>query len=123
METLEQVKDKIILNGAVFESANILEATVGTTGYKGGDTGHGGRTLFRLKNRSCTDMRVSVNGEELNDADEVTIVFGGDCELDTFKRALRFAIDVLEEQSPEMSLWQRIKYACKYRDLSLLRDL
>ena len=29
-------------------SANILEVEAGTTGYKGGDTGHGGRTYFRI---------------------------------------------------------------------------
>ena len=27
-------------------SANILQVEAGTTGYKGGDTGHGGRTYF-----------------------------------------------------------------------------
>lgn len=123
METLQQVKEMMPLYGETFESANILEATVGTTGYKGGDTGHGGRTLFRLSNRSCTDMRVSVNSGVLKNADEVTIVFGGDCELDTFKKALRFALRTLEKQAPEMSLFERIKCACKYRDLSWLRGL
>lgn len=29
-------------------SANILEVEAGTTGYKGGDSGHGGRTYFRI---------------------------------------------------------------------------
>ena len=30
-------------------SANILQVEAGTTGYKGGDTGHGGRTYFRIE--------------------------------------------------------------------------
>ena len=30
-------------------SCNILEVEAGTTGYRGGDTGHGGRTYFRIK--------------------------------------------------------------------------
>lgn len=30
-------------------SCNILEAEAGTTGYQGGDTGHGGRTYFRIQ--------------------------------------------------------------------------
>ena len=32
-------------------SCNILEVEAGTTGYRGGDTGHGGRTYFRIKMR------------------------------------------------------------------------
>lgn len=30
-------------------SCNILEVEARTTGYKGGDTGHGGRTYFSIK--------------------------------------------------------------------------
>lgn len=32
-------------------SANILEVEAGTTGFMGGDTGHGGRTYFRIQDR------------------------------------------------------------------------
>ena len=59
-------------------SANILQVEAGTTGYKGGDTGHGGRTYFRI-------------------SDE-----GGDCELETMIRALKFITKVLEEESEEV---------------------
>ena len=62
-------------------SANILQVEAGTTGYKGGDTGHGGRTYFRI-------------------SDEVTL--GGDCELETMIRALKFITKVLEEESEEV---------------------
>ena len=39
-------------------SANILEVEAGTTGYMGGDSGHGGRTYFRISDCGSTDMEV-----------------------------------------------------------------
>ena len=39
-------------------SANILEVEAGTTGFMGGDTGHGGRTYFRIENSGGTDIPV-----------------------------------------------------------------
>lgn len=46
-------------------SANILEVEAGTTGFMGGDTGHGGRTYFRIQDEarttgSATSSRTSV---------------------------------------------------------------
>lgn len=38
-------------------SANILEVEAGTTGYKGGDSGHGGRTYFRIADAASTTFR------------------------------------------------------------------
>ena len=38
-------------------SANILEVEAGTTGYQGGDSGHGGRTYFRIEDAGSTDMK------------------------------------------------------------------
>jgi hypothetical protein len=102
-------------------SCNIIEVEAGTTGYCGGDTGHGGRTLFRLTNKASTDMRISFHTNyspygkiEIGDlqlqgihgtagfdleADEIQIYFGGDCELETFIEALEFAIETLKKQS------------------------
>lgn len=40
-------------------SANILQVEAGTTGYKGGDTGHGGRTYFRISDEASTDIHVT----------------------------------------------------------------
>ena len=37
-------------------SANILEVEAGTTGYMGGDSGHGGRTYLRIQDSASTDM-------------------------------------------------------------------
>lgn len=79
-------------------SANIVKVKAGTTGYRGGDSGHGGRTVFKLTNLGGTDMRVSINGSGYFGSDEVGIAFGGDCELDTFIQSLEFALQTLKEQ-------------------------
>lgn len=39
-------------------SCNILEVEAGTSGFKGGDSGHGGRTYFRIKDEGSTDMEI-----------------------------------------------------------------
>jgi len=79
-------------------SCNILEVEAGTTGYCGGDTGHGGRTYFRIQDAACTDMeihsyttRCGSNGFE--------VCLGGDCELETMIRALKYI--------PVMSFFKR----------------
>ena len=82
-------------------SCNILEVEAGTTGYCGGDPGHGGRTYFRIQDAACTDMeihsyttRCGSNGFE--------VCLGGDCELETMIRALKFITKVLEDESKEV---------------------
>ena len=45
METLSQIKDKLNLKSAEISSANIINVSTGTTGYKCGNSSHGGRTL------------------------------------------------------------------------------
>ena len=82
-------------------SCNILEVEAGTTGYRGGDTGHGGRTYVRIQDAACTDMeihsyttRCGSNGFE--------VCLGGDCELETMIRALKFITKVLEDESKEV---------------------
>ena len=42
-------------------SANILQVEAGTTGYKGGDTGHGRRTYFRISDEASTDITKSIS--------------------------------------------------------------
>ena len=95
-------KGKIIVDGVLIDtekteiaSACILEVEVGTNGYQGGDTGHGGRTFFRLENLACTDMLCEVEYDGQRNAKEIKIGFGGDCELECFIEALRFAWDRL----------------------------
>ncbi len=76
-------------------SANTLRVTVWTTGLMGGDTGHGGRTVFQLTDEGGTDIRCYVRqaGEvtAFEELDSVAIVFGGDTELETFIMALEYA--------------------------------
>ena len=78
-----------------FCSANIIEIEIGTNGFKGGDTGYGSRTYFRLKDLANTDISIKCTD------DEVEIELGGDTELDTFIQSLEFALKVLKEQSKE----------------------
>jgi hypothetical protein len=82
-------------------SANILEVEAGTTGFMGGDSCHGGRTYFRISDEACTDIHVTpfINKFGCNGF-EVTL--GGDCELETMIRALKFITKVLEEETKEV---------------------
>ena len=81
-------------------SANILEVEAGITGYKGGDTGHGGRTYFRIADAASTDIQVHPLGRYADEGFEV--ILGGDCELETMIRALKFITQVLEEEAEEV---------------------
>lgn len=82
-------------------SANILEVEAGTNGYQGGDTGHGGRTYFRIQDLGSTDIDVKPIITRYGcDGFEVTL--GGDCELETMIRALKFITKVLEDESKEV---------------------
>ena len=83
-------------------SANILEVEAGTTGYRGGDTGHGGRTYFRIQDAASTDMDIHVLRDRFGDATGFEVFLGGDCELETTIRALKFITKVLEEESKEV---------------------
>lgn len=81
-------------------SANILEVEAGTNGYQGGDTGHGGRTYFRVKDLAGTDIEVHVLGRFGDEGFEVSL--GGDCELETMISALKFITKVLEDGAMEV---------------------
>lgn len=87
-----------------FESCNMLHVEVGTNGHHGGDSGHGCRTYFKLKDNGGTDMSCEVhynNGRvvEISNASSIEIVLGGDTELDTFYSALKFALEVLRKHT------------------------
>ncbi len=100
---------KVLTDGTEFTtyerevvSANILEVEAGTTGYTGGDTGHGGRTYFRISDAACTDMDVHVFHDHYGNTDGFEVILGGDCELETMIRALKFITKVLEDESREV---------------------
>lgn len=50
-------------------SCNILEVEAGTTGFMGGDTGHGGRTYFAIRDEGCTDMDIRVMRDRFGDTE------------------------------------------------------
>lgn len=83
-------------------SCNILEVEAGTTGYKGGDTGHGGRTYFCIKDAAATDMEVQLTRDRFGYPNGFEVFLSGDCELETMIRALKFITKVLEEESKEV---------------------
>lgn len=81
-------------------SANILEVKVGTTGFCGGDSGHGGRTYFSIKDLGSTDITVN----KLKDSygcEGFEVILGGDCELATLINALTYIKTKLEEKADE----------------------
>lgn len=75
--------------------ANILEVKAGTTGYCDGDTGHSGKTYFSIRDLGGTDITVNLidGGFE--------VVLGGDAELATIIKALKYIKKKLEVDSNE----------------------
>lgn len=126
----EVSRGKVKVNGVTLktykkeiDSCNIIEVEVGTTGYMGGDTGHGGRTYLSIKDVSSTDLSCNVkdNGKEYSFANtnRIDIMLGGDCELDTFISALEFAVEVLSgeyERKQQMQLTGKQKRQQKFCD-------
>lgn len=79
-------------------SCNILSVEAGTTGPQGGDSGHGCRTYFSIKDEACTDMEVNPTYDKWGNRNGFEVALGGDTELETMKEALKFILHVLEEQ-------------------------
>lgn len=79
-------------------SVNTIEVEVGTTGFKGGNASCGSRT----KDLGGTDMFVKRFRAENGNTAEFEVYLGGDCELETMLRALKFVVRVLEEESKEV---------------------
>ena len=82
-------------------SANILEVTAATTGYRGGDAGHGCRTIVRIEDRGGTAIKARVIPESIRGNGGVELTLAGDCELLTLVDGLRFAADALEKLAEE----------------------
>ena len=81
-----------------FEEACIIKVKAGTTCPAGGDSGHGGRTVFGLENEGSTDLQVRINGGPISKVESVEIVLGGDAEASVLVDALEFALQVLKSQ-------------------------
>lgn len=82
-------------------SCNLLEVEAGTTGYMGGDSGHGGRTYFRIEDEGATDMEAHTTVDRYG-CSKFEVILGGDCELETIIRALKFITRVLEDGAKEV---------------------
>lgn len=80
-------------------NCNILEVSAGTTGFRGGDSGHGCRTIIRISDLGGTDLRASVipAAYPSNRANAVEIVLGGDAELETIIEGLEFILQALKD--------------------------
>ena len=84
-----------------FYDANALKCRIGTTGYCGGDSGHGCRTIFELEDLGGTDISATVSDSPSNG--KIKIELGGDAELATFIKTLEFASSKLKEITGEMA--------------------
>jgi hypothetical protein len=87
--------------------ANMLTVQAGTNCPQGGDSGHRGRTVLRVIDDGATALSVKVNGEQIEDADEVELIFGGDSEAAMFIEALQFAVRVLANSALSLLLLRR----------------
>lgn len=82
-----------------FTSCNILKCSASTNCPKGGDSGHGGRTVLVLEDLASTDMSIEVDNQEAVQAEKVKLIFRGDTECETFIKALAFASKALAKKT------------------------
>lgn len=82
-------------------SANILEVEAGSTGFCGGDSGHGCRTYFRIEDLAGTDIDVNIIDGGNGHIKGFEVTLGGDTELETTITALKFIVQCLEDAMNE----------------------
>lgn len=113
---IHKFKDGTVVIGKKTEvsSANILEVEAGTTGFMGGDSSHGCRTYFTIRDLASTDMNIKVLADNDNDRGGFEVELGGDTELDTIVDALKFITTVLEL---EIDMAKKLKQCENYRDI------
>ena len=70
----------------------------GTTGYCGGDGGHGGIT-FIAASFDDLDIEVDVSKDAFGKDNNLNIVCRGDSELETLIESLKFILNTLESQT------------------------
>jgi len=75
-----------------FISSNILRCTVGTSGPCGGDAGHGSWIELCLEDEASTCWEVLVDNKRIYQPRRIMLRLRGDAEIDTFTRALGFAL-------------------------------
>lgn len=100
MESIEINGKTIPLKQESFAGHNILDVTVGSTGWAKGDKWDCG-TYLELRDGGCTNMRGFVESDEWGDTKAVRLYFEGESELITLICALRFALDELTDKAKE----------------------
>lgn len=91
-----------------FQRMNCLIAEVGSNCPRGGDAGHGGRTVLRFRDAGGTVFSARVDAASggmraFDEVSEVELVFKGDGEHDTVVEALKFMLAVLEATAEAQS--------------------
>ena len=95
-------KTGVPLYGVEATDACILSILAGTNCPKGGDGGHGGRTILLIKDLGGTVMSLDVNGKEVStDLEEMRLVLHGDAECRVFIQAMDKTIRLLKDQLQE----------------------
>lgn len=94
-----------------FQGANVLRCYTDTNTPKGGDSGHGGLTMFQLENLGGTDWRLYVNGKPLLESEftRFKLVLGGDSECKTLADALIWAGETLKARIAKNETLQKRK--------------
>lgn len=77
--------------------ACIINITAGTTGYKGGDAGHGGKTFIKIEDIGGTDIHFEVKQTE--NEKSLIISLYGDAELNVMIKALEWIVKILKAES------------------------
>lgn len=95
MADFEDIKLCDKKESAEFGFFNVIGATVATTGYKGGDSGHGGRTYICIEDVADSDFHARAS-QLPSSTSKLEIMAGGDSELDSLIEALRWTADTLE---------------------------
>ena len=87
----------IFTSESCHEGFCFLEYEAGSTGFRNGDAGHGGRTYLRLENQdNSAAMQVRINGREIS-CKKLEIILGGDDEFVAILDALRFITEALSK--------------------------
>lgn len=89
---------KITIYGHSMTSFNMMTVEAGTNCPKGGDSGHGGRTVLRIHDDGASVITLRVDGQEIDQPKSIEIVVGGDSEAATFIEGLEFAVGILKSQ-------------------------
>jgi hypothetical protein len=86
-EVSQLVSEGLAIASREIVSCNVLKVTVATTGFCGGDSGHGARSIVEIADLSSTNIEAVFDSEKK----VLRIEVGGDSEIDTLADALMYA--------------------------------